>query len=623
MTETVPQGGTATLTEPASHPRPQLRRPWRSLDGWWDFAVDEQDDPDAVEFRQRIRVPYAPQTAASGLDLALDGTTLWYRTTVHPDAHERPGPQERLLVHFGAVDWSAEVYVNGAFAGRHEGGYTPFSIDVSRAARAGPFELMVRSVDDHTDMAMPRGKQDWRAEPHAIWYPPTSGVWRTVWLEKVPRQHIAQLSWTPDLPRFELTASVALAEPPRPGTRLRLELLDHGRPLADTDVLVTGQRITVPLRLPDPGVDDARNDLLWMPDHPKLLDVRVTLSVDGVVTDRADGYAALRSLETRGRRFLLNGIPHPLRLALHQGYWADTGMTGDDERFRADVELARRLGFNGVRLHQKIEDPRFLYWCDRIGLAVWVDLPGAYAFTPTSIDRLTRTWLEVLQLYRSHPSVVAWVPFNESWGLPDIPQRPEQQQAQRALYALTRTLDPTRPVSGSDGWEQVVTDLFTVHDYVQDPAELLARYGSRAAVEENLWRLWPGGREQGLNGFTPGDRPVILSEFGGTSLVPEGDAGWGYAILRDPEQFMARAEALLLAANQAILNKGIHGYCYTQLTDTYQEMNGLATMDRVLKGDAARLSSAVRGEAHDPANPLWYAKRWLRGRSTLLPGEKA
>ncbi|UBV44256.1 glycoside hydrolase family 2 (plasmid) [Deinococcus taeanensis] len=603
-----------------THPRPHLRRPWRALDGWWDFALSPAEAPQDVSFEGRIRVPYAPQTPASGLAQApcLTERTLWYRTRVQLTPQETPGADERLLLHFGAVDWAAQVFVNGAFAARHEGGYTPFTVDVTRAARAGSFELSVRAEDDHADLAQPRGKQDWRAEPHAIWYPPTSGIWRSVWLETVHRQHVQALRWIPDLTRFELTALVTLACAPQPGTRVRLEVFDGERPLADSDTLVTGQHMTVPLRLPDPGVDDARNDLLWLPDHPKLLDVRLTLSVQGRAVDRAEGYAALRSVEARGRRVLLNGIPHPLRMVMHQGYWPDAGMTGDDQRYREDVLLARRLGFNGLRLHQKIEDPRFLYWCDRLGLAVWVDLPSAYAFTAQSLDRLTRTWLEVLALYASHPSVVAWVPFNESWGLPDVARDPAQQQAQRALYSLTRALDPTRLVSGSDGWEQLVSDVFTVHDYTQVPQTLLERYGTRSAVEENLWRLWPGGREQGLAGFTPGDRPVILSEFGGTSWVPAGEDGWGYGVVRDRAGLSERVEALLAAADQAILAKGIHGYCYTQLTDTYQEMNGLADMNRVPKGDVTRLSGAVRGEPHAPGNPLWYSGRW-RGRRDPEP----
>jgi hypothetical protein len=601
--------GTALQT----HPRPHLRRAWRSLDGWWDFVINSAEDPDDVQFGDRIRVPYAPQAPASGLTAgpSLSENTLWYRTVVHLSADETPGPQERLLLHFGAVDWEAEVFLDGVFAGRHAGGYTPFTVNATRAACKGTFELTVRAVDDHSDMTLPRGKQDWRSEPHAIWYPPTSGIWRSVWLEKVPRQHIGALSWTPDLARFELVASVTLACAPQPGTRLRIEVMDGERVLADSNTLLTGQRVTVSLRLPDPGVDDARSDLLWTPDHPKLLDTRLTLTEEGQTTDSAAGYTALRSVDARGRRFLLNGIPFPLRMALYQGYWADTGLTGNDERFLADLLLARQMGFNGLRLHQKIEDPRFLYWCDRLGLAVWVDLPSAYAFSPLSIERLTQTWLEVLRLYASHPSVVVWVPLNESWGLPDIPSEAAQQQAQYALYALTRTLDSTRLVSGSDGWEQLVTDLFTVHDYVQDPEVLRSRYGSKHAVEENLWRLWPGGREQGLNGLTPGERPVILSEFGGTSWVPDGKEGWGYGVVRGSAALMERAEALLIAADQSILGKGIHGYCYTQLIDTYQELNGLAEMNRRPKVDVTRLSEAVRGERHNIANPLWYAERWL------------
>ena len=597
----------------ATHPRPQLRRAWRSLDGWWAYATDPADDPAEVRFDRRILVPYAPQAPASGVSDEPVGAVLWYRRHVSLAGDEQPGRDERLLVHFAAVDAAADVFVNGEFAARHEGGYTPFTVDVTRAARQGGFDLTVRATDDHADMSVPRGKQDWQEQPHAIWYPPTSGIWGSVWLEKVPRQHIRSVEWSSDLARFELSARVHLAERPAPGTRLRVEVTVEGSVvLAEQEVLVTDRAFTCVLRLPDPGVDDARNDLLWTPDHPRLLDTRLTLTVNGGVRDRADGYAAMRSVTARGRRFLLNGIPYPLRMVLYQGYWEDTGMTGDDDRFRHDVELTRSLGFNGVRLHQKIEDPRFLYWCDRVGLAVWVDLPSAYAFTRESMERLTRTWTDTLRLYASHPSVVAWVPFNESWGLPDLPASPAQQDAQRALYALTKAIDSSRLVSGSDGWEQLVTDIFTVHDYIQDPATLMERYGSRAGIEENLWRMWPGGREQALHGLTPGDRPVILSEFGGTSWLEPHESGWGYGVVTTEEDFATRVEALLHAADRAILAKGIHGFCYTQLTDTYQEKNGLTDMHRRVKLDPARLASVVRGETRDPTNPLWYARRWLK-----------
>ncbi|PYE54606.1 glycoside hydrolase family 2 protein [Deinococcus yavapaiensis] len=595
------------------HPRPMLTRPWRSLDGVWAFSTSKQEHPEDVAFDRTIRVPFAPETPASGVHATDHGGSLWYHTRVELAPHEVPGPDERLLVHFGGVDWKARVFVDGAFAREHEGGYTSFFVDVTRAARKGSFEIAVHATDEPGDLDVPRGKQTWKDEPHAIWYPRTSGLWRTVWLEKVPRQHVAHVAWTPNIDRFELLLRTELAELPAPGTRLRVQVSLHGEVLIDEDALVRTRRFEKVLRFPDPGIDAAREDLLWTPDHPRLLDVTFTLTVAGSEIDHAEGYTAMRSVSTGGRRFLLNGRPYPLRLVLHQGYWADTGLTGDDDRFRFDAEMIRRLGFNGVRLHQKVEDPRFYAWCDRVGLAVWAELPSAYAFNPESLSTLTRTWLDCLRDLASHPCIVAWVPFNESWGLPDLATRTDQREAQRAFYALTKAFDTTRLVSGNDGWEQLVTDMYTVHDYDEDPEKLLARYGSPDAIRETMWKLWPGGHRSTLEGLMPDERPVILSEFGGISCIPEGERGWGYVVVRTSDVLTSAYEAQLGAVNRALDLKGLHGFCYTQFADTYQEKNGLLDMARLPKADVERIARATRGQAPHPANPLWYSPRWRQG----------
>src|SRR5581483_7577283 len=297
--------------------------------------------------------------------------------------------------------------------------------------------------------------------------------------------------WTPDLDGWQVAFEAEVAEP-REGMRLRVRLSLAGRTLADdiysTDdatLDVAGSILdreapsvqrpasslgTVTLRrsiaIHDPGIDDARNELLWWPWRPTLIDARVELlDAAGDVIDAADSYTALRSVAVDDERFLLNGRPYDLRLVLDQGYWADTGLTAPDaDALRRDVELAKAMGFNGVRKHQKVEDPRYLAWADRLGLLVWEEMPSAYRFDATAVERMTREWPRVLARDASHPCIVAWVPFNESWGVPDLPRSAAQHHYVEGIDHLTKALDPTRPVVGNDGWESVATDIIGIHD---------------------------------------------------------------------------------------------------------------------------------------------------------------
>jgi hypothetical protein len=301
---------------------------------------------------------------------------------------------------------------------------------------------------------------------------------------------------------------------------------------------------------------------------------------------------------------------------LDQGYWPQGLMTATDEELRRDVELTKRLGFNGARKHQKVENPRWLYWCDVLGLLVWEEMPSPYRFTPEGVERLTREWMEVIRRDVSHPCIVAWVPFNESWGVPDLPTNPAQRDYVRALYHLTRTLDPSRLVIGNDGWEHVATDLLGIHDYAHDPAVLLQRYGTPEALSRLLSQ--PFGRRLLLDDFSAEGKPAVLSEFGGIAYSLEDDRGWGYHRAGDSTAFLELYEGLLAAVHAC---ESLAGFCYTQLTDTFQEKNGLLTENREPKADLARLAGATRGPRHawdidlDPdQHPLGYAERW-RGRA--------
>jgi beta-galactosidase/beta-glucuronidase len=570
-------------TERTAHPRPLLRRDWRSLDGSWEFSVG------AATFDSVIEVPFAPETPASGVGGPVAGR-CHYRRTVHLPP---PVDDERVLVHFGAVDRRATVLANGSVVATHEGGYTPFTADVTEAARSGEVEVVVIADDDHRDLRAPRGKQDWAATPHAIWYPPTTGIWRTVWVERVALTHVADIEWSCDLAAMSVTAVVRVAAA-EDGARVRVVLRAGERVVADATSRVAGGEARLLLAVGDGGIDD-RWALVWWPRRPVLLDAEVTvLDADDVVVDRAESYAALREVVVRDGSVLLNGRPHFLRFVLDQGYWPHTGATPPDSAaLRHDLELARSLGFNGVRKHQKTEDPRFFAHADELGMLVWVEMPSAYRPGTPTAERLLREWAEVVAAHRGHPSVVAWVPLNESWGVPGIASDPSQRALAEAMAAIATALDGTRPVSVNDGWETCGGDIVGVHDYSQDPAVLEHRYSEHDSVDRVLDGPGVSGARVDLDGRGAEGRAVVLSEFGGVRLGDaEAPGTWGYATARSRDDLLDRYRAQWRAVHGS---RSLAGACWTQLTDTYQEANGLLRADRTPKVDPDAVSRATRG----------------------------
>ena len=582
--------------EGRGYPRPQLRRKtWYSLNGEWDFALDpsgQWDQPWEVQWRDRIRVPFSPETSASGIGNTGFYRWCWYKRQV---STPRLDQGQRLLLRFGAVDYAATVWVNGVWVGEHEGGFTPFDFDVTMiAAEAPSLEIIVRVDDDPHDLAKPRGKQDWQLEPHSIWYPRTTGIWQTVWLEVVPRTAIDRIAFTPHLARWEIGVEAWIDGTPRDRLRLSVTLMSGATVLAaDTYTVIAGE-VHRRIALSDPGIDDSRNELLWSPNSPNLLEVQLELWGDrGELLDTAVSYTALRAAGVQGDRFVLNNRPYMLRLVLDQGYWPASGLTApDDDALRRDVVLAKKMGFNGVRKHQKIEDPRYLYWADRLGLAVWEEMPSAYRFTPRSVDRLIREWSDVIERDYSHPCIISWVPINESWGVPNLPDNPAERHYVQALYHLTRTLDSTRPVIGNDGWESVATDIIGIHDYDDRPERMAKRYLADEVLPRLFKRERPGGRILVLEGQKHTDQPLILTEFGGIALSRERTGTWGYARAITPQEFAVRYRELLdVVCELQVLS----GFCYTQFADTYQEANGLLYADRTPKIPLDEIAAATRG----------------------------
>ncbi|MFL6673070.1 MAG: sugar-binding domain-containing protein, partial [Massilia sp.] len=333
------------------YPRPQLRRAeWRSLDGPWQAMLDDEAvhaEPASVPFDRTIIVPFPPEAKASGVHDNGYRRRVWYRRVLELDTALRPAFEERLLLHFGAVNHRARVWVNGQFAVQHSGGHSPFSIDVTRYLASALLEIVVQAEDDPHDMHKVRGKMDWEPEPHSIWYPRTTGIWRTVWLEKVARAHVTRLRWTADVASWQIRLDADVAHVP-PGAVANVTLRLRGKVLVADRCLLTGSRLSRIFQLPDPGIDDARAHWLWSPESPQLIDAGIELrGADGELLDAVASYTALRTVGVEGDRFVLNSRAYYLRMVLDQGYWPDSLMVASSGQLRDDVLLIKRLGFNG------------------------------------------------------------------------------------------------------------------------------------------------------------------------------------------------------------------------------------------------------------------------------------
>lgn len=582
---------------PYAYPRPQLvRKHWQSLNGAWKFQFDNErkygHPTEIQDWPQQIVVPYPPESQASGIGDRGFHNRCWYEREF--DILPEGG---RIILHFGAVDYFAKVWVNNKLVFAHEGGHTPFAVDITQPLNeSGRQVVTVMVEDDPLDLTKPRGKQDWQLEPHSIWYPRTTGIWQAVWLERVSNTYIESIRWTSHMEEFSIGFEARLGGDKAENLSVEILLKHKKKILArDTYQIIDGEaerRIV----LSDPGIDDSRNELLWSPERPTLIDARIRLKQGGKVLDEFKSYTALRSVKILRDRFMLNGRPYMLRLVLDQGYWPDTLLAApNDEALRKDVVLAKAMGFNGVRKHQKIEDPRYLYWADKLGLLVWEEMPSAYRFTRNAIRRTIREWTEVIERDYSHPCVIVWVPFNESWGVPELTSVREHRHAVEALYHLTRTLDSTRPVIGNDGWESSATDIIGIHDYDANLDQLAQRYGMESDADQLFDRRRPGGRILTLDGYPHRGQPIMLTEFGGISYPRCADApankSWGYSVARNDREFGRQYKELMQVVTRLAL---FSGFCYTQFADTFQETNGLLCADRTPKLPLKQIAESTR-----------------------------
>ncbi|KAL2832618.1 glycoside hydrolase superfamily [Aspergillus cavernicola] len=652
-----------------TYPRPDFYRKsltWTSLNGPWSFLFDDSNSgltqqwpstglPDNVDTghkKREITVPYAFQTPASGINLQEAHEVIWYeRVITDVRSADDVSAGHRLLLRFGAVDYECTIWIEGQEVGSHRGGQVPFDLDITDSFPVGQqgggststsARVTIRVRDSPTDLTQPRGKQYWGPVPESIFYTPTSGIWQNVWMEVVPRLRIKDSSegtvLIPDVGKGRLEGKIAVTgsgsggfgqadDRPRNTVSIGAYLAGVlvGREVVEIPLDQDVVAVSVDMRVTEGsgvrregilGAEGVWRDsvALWAPEHPVLYDLVLQVTgPDGKVVDEVQTTVGMRSIswENGDGTFRLNGKPYFQALVLDQGYWPETGLTPpSSEALKTDIELAKKVGLNGCRKHQKVEDPIFLYWADRLGYLVWGEIGNAYEFSDEYIKRFSDEWSHVVKRDRNHPCVVAWTPVNESWAYKNLKDNIDERNHIRSLYSVTKALDSTRPINDNCGWEHVQTDLTTYHDY-SDSAELAdicSKMDGGILARKGHGEMFLDPISSGSTVLDPGSKhkpgaPVICSEFGGVNIAPAKDAqasarDWGYTTAADPNDLLARLEKLFMA-----VVRGGHtcGFVYTQLTDIEQEVNGLYSYDRREKVAADRIKALM-----DAAKEYYY-----------------
>ena len=573
------------------YPRPQLVRPdWLNLNGEWEFAFDDENAGRELGWQYglplegRIIVPFPYQSRLSGINDQGIHEIVWYARSFEVPP-EWSG--QDVLLHFGAVDYRTTVWINGQEVGHNHGGHVPFTFDIAPYLKPDVNRLTIR-VQDSQDARQPRGKQSVSGQPHDIDYYCTTGIWQTVWLEPVPPIRIDELRINPQASKNEIGVTVYL-HAPASIWRLEAEVLDAGEVVEHKVEETTHATAWLTLNIPFAK--------MWSPDSPHLYDLRIRLYQGDDLLDEVTSYAGLRDIELRDGRVWLNGKPIYLAMVLDQGYWPESYLAApSDQALREDVEWCKRFGYNGVRKHQKIEDPRWLYWCDRLGLLVWEEMPNAREWSARSEEWLAAEWKRAVQRDYNHPCIIAWVPINESMGFPKLGQQhPGQYAFIERMVAMTRRLDPTRPVIDNDGWEHTdITDICAIHDYTPTAELLRQRYQETTSGGQLPAHVWIGDKPLFVLGSRYRGQPIMLTEVGGFLLIPKNippekrDMLYEfYGSFRTPDELLAKYRDLMEGISSLPF---LAGFCYTQLTDIEQEINGLLTYDRQPKVSPAEIT---------------------------------
>ncbi len=562
------------------YPRPQMvRNDWESLDGKWHFRFDERNIgekehwEEGFESKLEINVPFTYETSASGIGEEKQVQVIWYsRSFLVTDL------SKDTLIHFEGSDYTTDVWINGVYIGENHGAYHRFTFNITNALQIGNNIVTVRVKDGYSKEQV-RGKQRWKDQNFGCWYTQTTGIYKSVWLERVNGVHVKQIHFVPDLSADKLRFSIRLIRF-QPRLAVKIVVSYNGTQVAESSAPVSEALFQGALDIP------VADQHFWTAETPDLYDVTVYLYENKKIIDTVGSYFGWREIKAEGQKLMLNGKPLYLKMVLDQGYWPESGLTPPDtEALYEDIRLTKAMGFNGVRKHQKIEDERYLYLADVMGLYVWCEMPSMYAFSESSVRFITQECSTVIARTYNHPSIITWVLFNESWGIPNVSKSVRQQSQTLAMYYAARAIDMTRPIISNDGWEHTKSDILTLHNYTQDPQALREGYVAeelatkRSPIQERL----PFSQ-----GFGYENQPIVFSEYGGVACVEDTDGNsWGYGEpAGDAEELLQRFTALTEVLQSLPY---CSGYCYTQLTDVEQEVNGLLRADRTPKVDVEKI----------------------------------
>lgn len=563
------------------HPQPMFKRDnWQNLNGEWLFHIDqigpaekEMIEPFATApYTQKIIVPFCPQSKLSGIENKDFMRSVWYKRSITVTEEQLKG---RILLHFGAVDYEATVYINGEIIGNHFGGYSSFEFDITDNVKVGENDLTVNARDVMENI--PRGKQCPDSyNPYGCLYTRTTGIWQTVWLEFVPEGYIKTAKYYPDIEEsaFDIELTLSL------GGKLTVEALYEDKNVGGCTKEIKGRyaRFRLPLK----------EKHLWEVGNGRLYDLKFTLETE-YGTDVLYSYAGLREVRIDGFKVLINGKSVFQRTVLDQGYYPDGIYTApSDEDLKRDIEMSMKIGFNGARLHEKIFEPRFLYHCDKAGYLVWGEHAnwGLIMETAQGFLNFLPEWSEAVERDFNHPAIIGWCTLNETWN--EIGKTARRTIS--AIYKETKRLDPTRPVIDTSGFCHVMTDIYDQHDYQQNTEKFRESYIGYNGKQDSF--KFDDSQKQK---YIP-DLPLYISEFGGLKWVPESkktevpENAWGCGAPETGEDFFTRYEEFVAAMLEA---PNIMGFCYTQLYDVEQEVNGLYTYSREKKfDDYSRITAA-------------------------------
>lgn len=545
------------------HPNPQFeRKNWLCLNGEWDFEIDNGKSGKArglyksnAILNSKITVPFCPESKLSGVENKDFMYCVWYKKEIDISKEEK---EKLTFLHFGAVDYETVVYVNGITAGTHKGGYTSFKLDISDFLNTGKNIITVCAFDDVRNPMIPRGKQSEEYFSHACDYTRTTGIWQSVWLEFVPKTHIAGVKYYPDTKKASLFIEAEL----KGSGNFKAVALYDGKIVGEVEGFSQGGTENFEIKLTEKH--------LWEVGQGRLYTLKLSYGDDEVKS-----YFGLRNVRLEGYKFLLNDKSVFQRLVLDQGFYPDGIYTAPtDEALLNDIIISKKAGFNGARLHEKIFEPRFLYHCDKEGYLVWGEYPnwGLDHSKHEALFSILPEWIEELERDFNHPSIIGWCPFNETW---DVRGNRQNDEVLRIIYKTTKQLDSTRPCIDTSGNFHVETDIFDIHDYDQNPITFNERYSSLSEDKSIT--------DRHINRQNYNNEPIFISEYGGIKWSLDETGGWGYGNApKSEDEFKERYKGL----TDAILdNPCLFGFCYTQLYDIEQEQNGLYTYDRQAKFD--------------------------------------